>query len=34
MQTRWVGYIAQAGEMRDAQKILARKPQGKKPLER
>jgi hypothetical protein len=29
---RWVGKVALMGEMRNAYKILVRKPEGKKPL--
>jgi hypothetical protein len=31
---RWVGYVAHLGGMRNAYKILAGKPEGKRPLER
>jgi hypothetical protein len=31
---RWVGYVANMGEMRNAYKILVGKPEGKRPLRR
>jgi hypothetical protein len=31
---RWEGYVAQMGDMRNANKIFARKPDGKSPLVR
>jgi hypothetical protein len=31
---RWVGYVAQMGEKRNAYKILVGKPEGKRPLGR
>jgi hypothetical protein len=31
---RWAGHVARMGENRSAYKILVRKPEGKKPLER
>jgi hypothetical protein len=30
---RWVGHVAYMGEMRNAYKILVRKPEWKRPLE-
>jgi hypothetical protein len=29
---RWVGHVACMGKMRNAYKVLARKPEGKSPL--
>jgi len=34
MRMKWVGHIALRGEMRITYKILVRKTQGKRPLER
>jgi len=31
---RWAGHVACTGEMRNAHKILVRKPEGKRPLAR
>jgi hypothetical protein len=31
---RWAGHVARIGEERDAYRILARKPVGKRPLGR
>jgi hypothetical protein len=31
---RWAGHVARMGETRNAYKILARKPEGKRPLGR
>jgi hypothetical protein len=32
IQLRWAGHIAQTGEKRNAYRLLARKPEGKRPL--
>jgi hypothetical protein len=31
---RWVGHVAQTGEKRNVYRLLVRKPEGKRPLER
>jgi hypothetical protein len=31
---KWAGHVAHMGEMRNAYKILVRKPEGKRPLRR
>jgi hypothetical protein len=31
---RWTGHVAYMGEMRNAYKVLVRKPEGKRPLRR
>jgi hypothetical protein len=31
---RWAGHLARMGEMRNANKILVGKPEGKRPIER
>jgi hypothetical protein len=33
-KVRWMRQVAHMGEMTDAYKILIRKPEGKRPLER
>jgi hypothetical protein len=33
LRMRWTGHVACTGEMRNAFKIVVRKPEGKKPLE-
>jgi hypothetical protein len=33
-RTRWAGHVARAGEGRNVYRVLMRKPEGKKPLER
>jgi hypothetical protein len=30
---RWMGHVAQVGEMRDAYGVLVGKPKGRRPLE-